>query len=315
MYACQHCQELLLDHLYDLLPEAEQASLLAHLQTCSACRQALAQARAQQQLLATAAKRTFPEVTFHKPEPTAVAEPTPPTLPPRVASQAAVSRWYTLAAFAAGLLLCLGSVQVWYLRSQQHAQREQVAQLLAVTREQLREEQQNQRQEIESLERDLRQELQQLQNQADSQHLRLVVTGPRHLPPGTPAEYTVQTFDRQGKPLEALVQVEVDRANASALTRRRQLEDRSSPPPCRCRLLRSFGGQRRRRLGSTRLIGQRCSRLAPSGSSALRACRQAIPFGRKHRKLRPSASPAPRSPGGPCRSCRAKLARPATGRK
>jgi len=230
MDACQHCQELLLDHLYDLLPEAEQASLLAHLQTCSACRQALAQARAQQHLLATAAKRTFPDVTFHKPEPMAVAEPTPPTLPPRVASQAAVSRWYTLAALAAGLLLCLGSVQVWYLRSQQHAQREQVAQLLAVTREQLRQEQQNQHQEIESLERDFRQELQHLQNQADSQHLRLVVTGPRHLPPGTPAEYTVQTFDRQGKPLEALVQVEVDRANVSALTRRKQLEDRSSPP-------------------------------------------------------------------------------------
>ncbi|MFQ3652153.1 MAG: zf-HC2 domain-containing protein, partial [Gemmataceae bacterium] len=218
MYACQRCQEQLLDHLYDLLPEPEQAQLLAHLDSCSACRQALATAHAQQRLLAAAAKRTFAEVRFQPPQPTSVPptarapEPVAATVLPRAASQASVSRWYRRAALAAGVLLCLGGGQVWYLHNQQQAQSQQLAQLLAVTREQLHEEQHKKQAQLEALQEEFRQELKQLETQADSQHLRVVVTGPRHLAPGTPTECTVQILDRQGKPLDALLHVEVDRA-------------------------------------------------------------------------------------------------------
>jgi hypothetical protein len=225
MYGCQRCQEQLLDHLYDLLSENEQAEVLAHLESCSLCCQALAAARDQQRLLATAAKRSFPEVTFGPPStplsPPAANETLPaprPTSLPRAASGDSVRHTYALAALAAMLLLSLGLGQVWYLRGQQQTQRQQLASVLEASRDRLAQEETAQNQEVEILRLALKKEMQELQNKADSQHLRLVVTGPRHLPAGATAEYTVKTFDGQGKPLDALVMVEVDRpAPASGL--------------------------------------------------------------------------------------------------
>jgi len=56
MATCEHYHELLWDHLYGLLDAAEAQDLTAHLETCASCREALADAQRQQQLLARAAR-------------------------------------------------------------------------------------------------------------------------------------------------------------------------------------------------------------------------------------------------------------------
>src|SRR5438105_2519856 len=54
--ASAHYQELLWDYLYGLLDEPEVRAVRAHLESCAACRAALAEAEVQQQLLARAAR-------------------------------------------------------------------------------------------------------------------------------------------------------------------------------------------------------------------------------------------------------------------
>ncbi len=56
MHGCRGCQERMLDHLYDLLDEAEQA-IPAHLSGCPACQAGLEKACAEQRLLAAAARK------------------------------------------------------------------------------------------------------------------------------------------------------------------------------------------------------------------------------------------------------------------
>src|SRR5262245_23873102 len=90
MLGCHGCQELLLDFLYDLLDQADQRPLLDHLAGCPACQAALESARAQQKLLAQAARLSFPDVRFTPPT-EAPPEPAPPAqvLLPRRPSLAA----------------------------------------------------------------------------------------------------------------------------------------------------------------------------------------------------------------------------------
>jgi hypothetical protein len=56
MDICEHCSELLLDYLYELLDEAEMARVRAHLGQCADCRSRKARAESQQKLIARAAK-------------------------------------------------------------------------------------------------------------------------------------------------------------------------------------------------------------------------------------------------------------------
>src|SRR5262249_36227609 len=75
MHGCHGCQELMLEHLYDLLEEADQQALHAHLAGCPECQAALEKARAQQALLAAAARMPSIDVRFTPPAP----ETTTPT--------------------------------------------------------------------------------------------------------------------------------------------------------------------------------------------------------------------------------------------
>lgn len=75
---CNHCQEQLLNYLYDVLDDAERAPIAAHLDSCPMCQSARNGLRAQQELLAEAAKESFAAVTFQPPAetPKRLGEPT-----------------------------------------------------------------------------------------------------------------------------------------------------------------------------------------------------------------------------------------------
>jgi len=66
---CQHCQSLLLDHLYGLLEGPEATALEAHLTSCPACASARAETARVQGLIARAAKSAFPATKFEPPAP------------------------------------------------------------------------------------------------------------------------------------------------------------------------------------------------------------------------------------------------------
>src|SRR5947209_8567372 len=104
MLGCHGCQELLLDHLYDVLDDEDRRALLEHLGGCPACQAALEQARAQQRLLARASRLHFPEVTFTPPAGEPAAGPRPAVLPLRPRTRP----WRRWAAAAAVLLALAG---------------------------------------------------------------------------------------------------------------------------------------------------------------------------------------------------------------
>src|SRR5436190_956203 len=72
---CQHCQNLLLDHLYGLLDGAESATVDAHLASCPTCAAARAETARVQGLIARAAKSAFPNARFEVPAPPPAAQP------------------------------------------------------------------------------------------------------------------------------------------------------------------------------------------------------------------------------------------------
>ncbi len=64
---CEHCQPLLLDHLYGLLDPAETAVIEEHLAGCSDCAVSLTRAANDHSLIARAAKISFPHIQFSAP--------------------------------------------------------------------------------------------------------------------------------------------------------------------------------------------------------------------------------------------------------
>ena len=73
---CDNCRELLLDHLYDLLDPIESGAVEAHLAACPACAAARDRSAHEQHLFASAAKASFPQVTFAPPQESATPMPT-----------------------------------------------------------------------------------------------------------------------------------------------------------------------------------------------------------------------------------------------
>jgi len=66
MLSCEFRAQML-EYLYDLLESDERQALMVHLNDCPACQAELVKAKAQQQLLAAAAKMDFPDVRFTAP--------------------------------------------------------------------------------------------------------------------------------------------------------------------------------------------------------------------------------------------------------
>src|SRR5262245_35541698 len=75
---CQHCQTLLLDHLYGLLDGPDAAAVDAHLAACPACAAARAETARVQGLIARAAKSAFPNPRFEPPAPQPAKAPGTP---------------------------------------------------------------------------------------------------------------------------------------------------------------------------------------------------------------------------------------------
>ena len=92
MLRCNDCQPLILDLLYGLLDAPEAAAVEAHLAECPGCSAARAEAARLQGLIATAARREFPQVRFGAPAsrpPSAPASRPWPATPRATAAPAA----------------------------------------------------------------------------------------------------------------------------------------------------------------------------------------------------------------------------------
>src|SRR5689334_6738626 len=81
MRTCDDCSDLLLDYVYGLLEDGEAQELRAHVAACPPCQAALAEAEAQQTLLARAAQVYAHVPAFTAPAAEAPAAAAPPAAP------------------------------------------------------------------------------------------------------------------------------------------------------------------------------------------------------------------------------------------
>jgi hypothetical protein len=212
MNTCDACQAQLLDHVYGLLDDVERGTLLMHLESCAACRAALAQAQAQRSVLAAAAKLEFPTVRFVPPAtPAPARQPQVLPLTPARPSRRRVLRW----AVAAGIVLVVGGMAAlgglsWAghrdeLRLAQ-AKRDEVVKerenVLEVGQQENTRSQQKIREiqdKITELENRWKQDLSKEEEAAAKKSLKMTVSGQRDVEPGAPNEYEIETWhNRRG---------------------------------------------------------------------------------------------------------------------
>jgi hypothetical protein len=205
---CDHCADLLWDHLYGLLDADQEQALRAHLATCPACRAALAEAETRQRMVARAARiydtvapfvppaSEDDQVTRGQGDPVATEVAPPVTLSPGhpVTLSLQRRRWPGLAA-AAALLLLVGGY-AWYQNrlSGQETARDRA--LLAVEKidTRLQEEGRSSRRAQAALPRSLR-----------SRRLELKVLGAAAFQPEVRQRFRVETRDLNGAPAAARV--------------------------------------------------------------------------------------------------------------
>jgi hypothetical protein len=219
MDRCQHCQEQLLDFLYDLLDEPDQIALEAHLVGCAACQAALTRARRQQDILASVARLECDSLHFEIPTDEPVPEPAAPLEEPAVLplphrpARAPRRFWQPWVAAAATLLVIAGAGLYFHL--DQAAARERVAQdqqrwqdttaELAQVFQREQEVQQHRTNEIQDL--DARERV---------DELRVQVTGPRVLAGKGTAPFRVDATDLAGRNVTAQVEARLQRRDGEA---------------------------------------------------------------------------------------------------
>jgi hypothetical protein len=222
MFSCAQCADLLLDSLYGLLDEQQAQALRDHLASCPACRSALAEAQAQQNLIARAAQVyaevplfTAPTAETQAPSASAGAAPalalgacdkpeapaapaaasTPPATLPLPPPARRRRRWAWVSAAAALLLTALGVYGV-YSYGEGLAQRQADA---ARTRR-----------EVESLDKEFEAAhgryhlaMAALPDRLRGDYLYVRVTGPANYQPSSANRYQVLTRDAEGRPAKA----------------------------------------------------------------------------------------------------------------
>jgi len=215
MNTCDECADLLLDFLYGLLEAEEVQGLRDHLADCAACRTALAQAEAQQGLLARAARVVREVPAFVAPSESGIKElsasrPTEETPPapaavnpltlPLVASRPRASRRWPWLATAAALLLLAGGL-TW---SYEHGLERRTADLARA---------EGQVKAVEgrfaSAAQTYEQDLARLPSQVPARQLRVQLTGPAAYQPDAPGQVRVVTQNAHGAPAAAHLQVGV----------------------------------------------------------------------------------------------------------
>jgi anti-sigma factor RsiW len=117
MRSCAECSELLLDYLYDLLDEQEAQQVRDHLATCADCQDALSEAKKQQNLLATAARKCREVPMFEAPAEAVLSTPTinsplekqqPAVFPLPARRPSGWRRWLAVGA-AAAVVIAIGA--------------------------------------------------------------------------------------------------------------------------------------------------------------------------------------------------------------
>jgi len=212
MDRCRHCQAQLLDHLYDLLDEADQALLDAHLSGCVACRHALDLARQQQHLFAAAARFDGVAAPFEAPAVVPLGEPLEqPAVLPLPYRKPAVG-WRPWVAAAAALLVLAG-VGLW-VRHDHAAARDAVADNRAARADRAAELASLEKREEEVAEHQGR-ELDRLAERATRDELTVQATGPQVLAGKLTAPFRVETRDARGEEIAANVWAELRTADGN----------------------------------------------------------------------------------------------------
>jgi hypothetical protein len=227
MTPCEHCQDQLLEYLYDLLEPEAQQSLRDHLEQCTGCQAALVQARRQQQLLAAAAKMEFAGVRF-----------SPPPVSRRTADSSetpVLFRWarrpWVRWAVAASVLLAVGGLSIpgvglyrAYTDTKRLAEKalDKQQHTLALARARTESASATERRvqgDIQKLRQDLQvrllreenEKLAEAERERQANDLQVTVTGPQVVQPNV--NYFIQTTNLEGKPVPADVTVELTDAN------------------------------------------------------------------------------------------------------
>lgn len=203
MRSCQTYQEQMLEYLYALLEEGERQLFEQHLSGCASCQSALRQARAQQNLLASAVRLAFPHVQFQPPREDPAVLPLPVGGPASRRWRVG-KRW----ALAAGLLLAvfLALPASWMIGDYTSARRSmaQGEETLA----QLRRAMNDTAEQIRQAPRDRDAHLEKLKSDIRERQVEVQLTGPLTLPLGQSSEFQLQTRSSSGKPLNANLSVQ-----------------------------------------------------------------------------------------------------------
>jgi hypothetical protein len=194
METCEHCQSQLLEYLYELIEGEERQALEAHLEQCAVCQAALVTARAQQQLLAAAAKPEFAGFRFEAPRTEAVARVTIP-IPTRPVRRPLL-RW----AVAAVVLLAVAGLSIPGARyGSEYAQASRAFKEHQVVVAQIQYKAREQQEQLKQVPADERKELNDLNRKVNGMILTQMVIGPRSIQAGARNEYRIETRDLNGE--------------------------------------------------------------------------------------------------------------------
>lgn len=207
MQRCLECQNLLLDHLYELLDDVEHQFVITHLKECEACQAALVEAQRQQRLLAQAARLAVPEMDFqHLATDQRPADTTTPlqdtSAPTPVVFQVPERRRsliHTLM-MAASLLLTLG-ISGWFTWDYLHAKHQVESHDSLVA--QLNHDLQDTRQQLVTLPEKAETERKAIVQEMRDRLFKVEVSGPKTYQPGVANEFNLRTLNAKGDPVAA----------------------------------------------------------------------------------------------------------------
>src|SRR5262245_6465065 len=211
MDRCESCHNLMLEYLYDLLDEAERQPFVEHLNGCAACQAQLEKAKAQQRLLAAAAKKQFPAIHFEAPPHVTVPAPLASVSGERGSQRSRrpfreVARWAVAAGiFIAAIGLALPGARHWneYATARNAVDTHQLA--MADTKRVMNETSQ----QIFTLHQKQAARMAAIDAEVREQRLKLEVSGPQVVQSGAPNEYLIRAKNYNDKKVPARVDVRI----------------------------------------------------------------------------------------------------------